>query len=42
MINEDSNKNESKEKMYCTSPPRRYLFSTIICLTTKSREFVID
>ena len=42
MINGDSNKNETKGKMYRTSLPRRYSFSTIICLTIKSGEFVID
>ena len=49
MINRGLNKNETKSKMYCTSPPqrsftspRRYSFSTINCSITKSGEFVFD
>ena len=45
MNNGGSNKNETKSKTYRTSPfasPRRYSFSMIICLTTKSEEFVFD
>ena len=43
MNNRCSNKNETKSK--CTVPfalPRRYSFSTINCITTKSEEFVFD
>ena len=36
MTNGGINKNET------LALPRRYSFSTIICLTTKSGEFVID
>ena len=49
MNNKGSNKNETKSTMYRTSPPRqsealprRYSFSIINCLTTKSDEFVFD
>ena len=49
MNNRGSNKNETKSKTYHTSPPwqsfalpRRYSFSIINCLTTKSDEFVFD
>ena len=47
MNNRGSNKNENKSKTYRTSPPRqsfalprRYSFGMIICITTKSEEFV--
>ena len=42
MTNVGLNKNETKGKTYCTSPPRRYSFNTINCSTTKSGEFVFD
>ena len=42
MINGGSNKDKTKGKTYCTSPPRRYSFSTINCSTTKSGKFVFD
>ena len=49
MTSGGTNKNETKLKTYLTSlpwrsfsSPRRYTFSTIICLTTKSGEFAFD
>ena len=42
MNNRGSNKNKTKSKMYRTLPPRRYSFSMINCLTTKSEEIVFD
>ena len=42
MNNRGSNKNKTKSKMHRTSPPQRYSFSMINCLTTKSEEIVFN